>query len=88
VAGATLLGAAAFNPIRRRVQSRVDHKFNRSRFDAAQEVGAFVSRLTSATDTVWIVEEAVDVIRRTLQPSSVGVWLAAGRSRPGGDSVS
>lgn len=82
VAGATLLGAAAFNPVRRRVQNRVDRRFNRSRYDAAQEVGAFASKLREATDSDRILEDAIEVIKRTVQPASVGVWLVPASPAP------
>lgn len=87
VATATLLAAAAFNPVRRRVQNRVDRRFNRSRFDAAQEVSAFASRMRSSTDADRIIQDAVDVIRRTMQPSTVGFWLVPARVSARGEDA-
>ena len=76
VAGATLTVAALFNPLRRRVRSAVDRRFNRARYDAQQEVDWFAGRLRDHVDLDAMVDEVVDVVSRTVQPVTVSLWLA------------
>ncbi|MEP6697818.1 MAG: hypothetical protein ABJA34_13215 [Pseudonocardiales bacterium] len=80
VAGATLVVAALFQPLRRRVQAAVDRRFNRSRYDAGRTVEAFSTRLRDEVDLESLRTDLVEVVRRTMEPSSVGVWLRT----PGG----
>jgi hypothetical protein len=75
VAASTLAAAAAFNPARRRIQRAVDHRFDRSRFDAEQEVDAFSERLAEEVDLVTIGSDLRNTVVRTVAPGSVGVWL-------------
>jgi hypothetical protein len=79
VAAATLAVAALFNPLRRRVQSRVDRKFNRSRYDALQEVDRFAERLRAEMGADDITEELIDLVNRTMQPTSAAVWVREAR---------
>ncbi len=79
VAGSTLAAAAVFDPARRRIQARVDRRFNRARYDATREVEAFSARLAGEIDLVAVTSDLDGVIRRTLAPSSIAVWL---RARP------
>lgn len=76
VAMATLGAAALFNPVRRRVVSWVERRFNRSRYDAT----AVVERLTDALRTSYVADEVVDqwqdVVTETWQPAAVGVWIS------------
>jgi hypothetical protein len=81
VAGSTLAAAALFQPIRRRVQSAVDHRFNRNRYDAEHIVGGFASSLRGQTDLSQISGGVVDAVTRSLRPEGVGVWMRA-RSEP------
>ena len=74
VAGATLLAAAAFTPIRNRIQTRVDRRFNRARYDAAREIDALARRLNEAPDATAPVDETIDLVSRTLQPATIGFW--------------
>lgn len=75
VAVATLVIAALFNPLRKRVQHAVDRRFNRSRYDAEAVVSAFTARLrrTIDLDTIW--GDLVGVVREAFQPAHVSVWL-------------
>ncbi|MEP6697817.1 MAG: hypothetical protein ABJA34_13210, partial [Pseudonocardiales bacterium] len=75
VAGATLVVAALFQPLRRRVQESVNRRFNRSRYDAGRTVEAFSTRLRDEVDLDSLRMDLVTVVRRTMEPSSVGVWL-------------
>jgi hypothetical protein len=78
VAAATLAAAALFNPLRRRVQHRVDRRFNRARYDADNTVAAFAARLQDATDPDAVRSDLITTVYHALEPAHVGVW------RPGG----
>jgi hypothetical protein len=75
VAGSTLFVAALFNPIRRRIQTWVDRRFNRSRYDAASVMDRFASTLRDPLDPGDVIEGWLGVTTETMQPSSVGVWV-------------
>ncbi len=75
VAGSTLAAAALVNPLRRRVQDRVDRRFNRSHFDAQRVAEGFAEDLANETDATQIVDGWLEVVSSTLQPKSVGVWV-------------
>jgi Kef-type K+ transport system membrane component KefB len=75
VAGATLAAAAVFNPVRRSIQNRVDRRFNRSRYDAAREVGDLASRLNAAPASEPPIEDTVDLVIRLMEPAAIGVWV-------------
>lgn len=75
ITASTLALATLFNPLRARVQTRVDRRFNRSRFDAQQEVAALVARLRDAHDLDEITTETLAVVSRTMQPESLSMWV-------------
>jgi hypothetical protein len=81
VALGTLAAATAFVPVRRRVQHGVDRRFNRSRFDAAQTIDRFVSRLRLEVDLDQMGAELAGIVRETMQPASVGLWLRTPQAR-------
>lgn len=74
VAAATLTAAAAFAPLRRRVQALVDRRFNRARYDASQIVGEFAVRLRENLDLDRLTMDICTVAYTTLQPTRVSVW--------------
>jgi hypothetical protein len=75
VAGATLAVAAVFQPARRRLQRVVDRRFNRRRYDAAQTIQAFSSRLREQVDLDTLTAELLVVVDQTMRPTSVSLWL-------------
>ena len=75
VAVATLVIAALFNPLRRRVQKLVDRRFNRSRYDAEAVVVEFTARLRRTIDLDAIRGDLVGVVQEAFQPAHVSVWL-------------
>jgi hypothetical protein len=78
VAVATLVIAALFNPLRRRVQRAVDRRFNRARYDAEAIVAAFTARLRQTIDLDTLRGDLAGVVDEAFQPSHVSVWLPAG----------
>lgn len=75
VAATTLGVAATFNPLRRRVQTWVDRRFNRSRYDAERVIDQFAGSMRERVDPDGVVDGWVGVVSDTMQPSSVGVWV-------------
>ena len=76
VAAATLAAAALFNPIRRRVQMRVDRRFNRARYDADQMVAEFAARLKDTVDLDSVRDDLASVVHQALEPAHVSVWIS------------
>jgi hypothetical protein len=80
VAVSTLAAAAAFNPVRRRVQHLVDRRFNRARYDADLIVAAFAGRLQDATDPDATTLDLSVTVQRALEPAHLSLWTAEARS--------
>jgi hypothetical protein len=76
VAAATLAAAALFNPVRRRVQLRVDRRFNRARYDADQMVAGFAARLKDTVDLDSVRDDLAGVVHQALEPAHVSVWIS------------
>jgi hypothetical protein len=82
VAAATLVAAALFNPVRRRVQKQVDRRFNRARYDAERTVAAFAARLKDAVDLDAVKDDLAEVVQMTLEPAHLWVWTQDQRRAP------
>jgi hypothetical protein len=76
VAASTLVVAALFNPLRRRVQHAVDRRFNRARYDAELTVAAFAARLQDAVDPAAVQADLLGAVQRSLEPVHASVWLS------------
>jgi hypothetical protein len=76
VAASTLVAAALFSPLRRRVQRVVDRRFNRARYDADKTVAAFAARLKDAVDLDTVRDDLSGVVHQALEPAHVSVWIS------------
>jgi len=82
VAASTLVAAALFQPLRRRVQTVVDRRFNRARYDAERTAAAFAAQLRDEVDLRNLSGDVLQVVAQTVAPATVALWLRRSEVEP------
>jgi hypothetical protein len=87
-AASTLLIAAMFVPMQRRVQALIDQRFYRRKYNAGRALAAFSATLKDEVELEPLIERMMGVVEDTLQPQEITLWLREPEDSPEGEGVS